>query len=511
MPSSDKNRASSINADVEMVERVLPSSQVAHTTWKNYAFTFVVCFGSLIYGYSSNVIAGALALPSFTNRLLLPDVDPRTSGLVGIFFAGGAFGAVIQQPLSDRYGRRFAMASSGIFQVIGAALGAGSYHYAMFIISRFFAGIGSAISLTLPPVFISELAPPQSRGRLVSFHVVFLNLGYLTSALGSLGFSYISQNYQWRLNFIVNTALSLLLVFLIYTIPESPRWLVSQDRVDEAAKILKNLHQNDSDPDGDFAHHELLQIQQRFEEARHLPSGYRHILATRSHRKRALCTILVWVTGMSTGVLVISVYSTVLFAGLGYDSSGSQFAMSAGWLCCCIIFAGLGGLFVDRVGRVRMMAMGGLTCAATLAIECAMQAKYLGTTNKAGNAVGVTAFFLFAAAYNGFYDAGSFVYTSEIWPNHLRSEGVTIAMVTFYLTNVAWSSPASIALASIGWRYYIVFICVSVVLSFALLAYLPEVKGLTLEEVGIKFQDEVPTQAVHKCEVRSEEKGMKEI
>lgn len=116
-----------------------------------------------------------------------------------------------------------------------------------------------------------------------------------------------------------------------------------------------------------------------------------------------------------------------------------------------------------------------------------MQAKFLGTDNKSGLAAGVAWFFLFAFFYNCFFDAGSFVYTAEIWPSHLRSEGVTISMVTYYGCAIAYNTPASVAFNSIGWKYYLVFICIALFSMACIWAYIPETTGLTLEEIGEKF------------------------
>lgn len=125
-----------------------------------------------------------------------------------------------------------------------------------------------------------------------------------------------------------------------------------------------------------------------------------------------------------------------------------------------------------------------------------MQAEFLNTTNKQGLATGVAFYFLFASFYNAFYDAGSFVYTVEIWPNHLRSEGMTIAMVTFYVTNIVWNSPATVALRNIGWRYYLIFVCISTAGAIAVWTLLPETRGLTLEEIGEKFGEKPQTQRI---------------
>lgn len=221
----------------------------------------------------------------------------------------------------------------------------------MFLVGRLLAGIGSAMTFTIAPVLMSELAPAHSRGLMVSIHLIMLNLGYLLSALCSLGFSYMTDPIQWRLNFIINTAFSVLLFALMVIIPESPRWLVSQGRTDEAALILDRLHKDKKNPTNNaLARAEIYQIKIQVESERVLPRGYIHILKTPSLRKRAICTVLVWFTSMSTGVLVIANLTPLLFAELGYSST-AQFGLSVVFLVLCILGALVGGLLVDRFGR----------------------------------------------------------------------------------------------------------------------------------------------------------------
>jgi hypothetical protein len=98
------------------------------------------------------------------------------------------------------------------------------------------------------------------------------------------------------------------------------------------------------------------------------------------------------------------------------------------------------------------------------------------------------AFFYFFIVFNNvFYDSSSFVFTAEIWPSHLRSEGVTIAAGTFYLFGIAYDTPASLAFANIGWIYYLAFIMVSTIISVVVWFTSPETACLTLVEIGVQF------------------------
>ncbi|KAI1624988.1 major facilitator superfamily domain-containing protein [Exophiala viscosa] len=461
-----------------------------HTSLYNVLITCAVTLGSINYGYSSAVIAGALALPSFNELFLAVNTSPRVGAVLGIFLGGGFIGAILQQPISDRYGRRFGLGSGACFIIVGISLQAGAVNFPMFLVGRLIAGIGTAICITVSPI-----------------------TGYLLASLGSLGFSFMTAKIQWRINFIIALGVAiLLLLLLIFVVPESPRWLVAQGRFDEAKRTLDRLHVNKHDPQGLVAKAELYQIKVQCAADKELPRGFIHIFRTPSLRKRAFCTILVWFGSMGTGVLVIANLTPLVFAGLG-ESSTVQLGLSAAWYAICIICSFAGGLAVDRFGRRNFLVIGCVGCLLSLTIEAAMQAKYIGTTNTSGLTAGVVFFFIFAIFYNAFYDAGSFVYTAEIWPTHLRGEGVTIAMCTLYAFAIAYNSPASLALSTIGWKYYLVFICVSVVSSICIQFYLPETAGLTLEEIGELFGEtaQVHFRDIHLEQVQSEELGGESI
>lgn len=263
-------------------------------------------------------------------------------------------GAIVQAPISDRWGRRPAMAVGALFHVVGAALEAGSVHIAMLLVARTIAGIGSAMTFSVAPVLMGEVAPPHTRGFLLSLHVAFLDSGYLFSAIASLGLSYYTAAIQWRLNFIINAGLGLVLLLALVFIPESPRYLAMKGDYERAYSVLLRLHRHKADPEDRIARAEMAQIKEQLTADQDKPRGYMHILRTPTLRHRAWCTILIWFTCQATGVLVIANLTPLLFAGLGYGST-VQFGLSVAWLCTCIIGALLGGYLVDRCGRVLFM------------------------------------------------------------------------------------------------------------------------------------------------------------
>jgi hypothetical protein len=123
--------------------------------------------------------------------------------------------------------------------------------------------------------------------------------------------------------------------------------------------------------------------------------------------------------------------------------------------------------------------IGGYLCSATLICEAVLQKYYLGTEDQTGLRGGVAMFFIFIIFYGSTIDCAAYVYISEIWPTHLRSNGAAIGLVSFFATSIAYNSPSSLAFATIGWKYYFVFISVCITSATVILFYLPEVSKMS--------------------------------
>lgn len=226
----------------------------------------------------------------------------------------------------------------------------------MFIVGRIIAGIAGGMTISNCPVYMSEISPPQTRGFLVGLQGVCIVWAYIISSALALGFSFVTYDYQWRLNYIVHCFVSLLLLASVFFLPESPRWLAEQGRFEEASTILQRLHRTKADPEGKVAHAEMIQIKAQVELERSLPRGYLHILRTPSLRKRFICTALVWTMGQSTGINVIATLTPTLFASLGFDTT-LQLGLSIVWTACLQVGCTINVLLLDRVGRKSLLGM----------------------------------------------------------------------------------------------------------------------------------------------------------
>ena len=146
------------------------------------------------------------------------------------FFGFALIGAIIQAPISNKWGRKYATFTAAVLLTVGGALQSGAVDIAMFMVGRYIAGIGCGIVMSNTPVYMSEIAPAHTRGLLVGLQGNCIVLGYVISSAAALGFHFVEHDYNWRLNFILATAVALMLLVSLTMLPESPRWLVEHGR-----------------------------------------------------------------------------------------------------------------------------------------------------------------------------------------------------------------------------------------------------------------------------------------
>ncbi|EXJ83041.1 hypothetical protein A1O3_06858 [Capronia epimyces CBS 606.96] len=461
------------------------------TTGKNITFILIAGFGSFMFGYANNVVTGSLAQTSFINKFLSgSDADAVIGGILGGFLGGAFIGSLLQGWISPRYGRKKTTALAAILLIVSGALMAGSVHVAMFILFRIVSGIGAGILTSNCPTYMSEISPLHTRGALTGTHGVGINVAYTMSSSIALGLNFIDHPYQWRLQFVIFTFFSILLLLSLFLIPESPRWLVEKERHEEALETLRTLHVGTDGHGERVVQAEMALIRAQIEAESSESTSYWHIFATPSLRKRAICSIMIWLLNIGSGVLVIANLTPLIFGGLGYGQT-IQLGLSVVWVFTSGVGSFINGFLLDRLGRRPLLLIGGFLVGAVLVIEALLQKYYLGTTNKAGLNAATGIFYAYVFFWASFIDNTTYCYIPEIWPTHLRSKGSSIAYCAYYAVAIATSSPASQAFATIGYKYYFVFLGLCVVAIVYIFFVFPETNGLALEEIGEKFGDVV--------------------
>lgn len=461
--------------------------------WYNIIMIFAMSMGSILVGYANSVIGTALAQPSFIQYMGL-DRRGNANELIGmtnsLFQTGGVIGSLVTPTICDRWGRRWGIAAPTCLSIIASACLAGSANIEMFIAFRFISGLAVASVNSAVPVWMTEVAPPSKRGTFVDIHNFSIMVGYAAATWVGIGFYHVhtSNNAQWRAQFAFNCLPGLLLLTFLIWIPESPRWLSIRGRGDEAETVLRRLHTPAE------AAVELIQIRRQMEIERELPNSYWAIITTPSYRKRALMAAGTTLSVQLAAPLMMNNYGPTLYATLGFDTN-QQLLYAGGWILTAM--GGAIGLFfyADKVPRPILLSGGLLVSEICFSIEAALIAKYATTAESLANPnssalkAAVAVIYIYILLFELSLGGTQFVYCSEIFPTHLRTKGMAIAIAAQSGINILWLQVAPVAFSTIGWKFFLVFIGPGTIASVLIYLVFPDTLGLPLEAINALFGD----------------------
>ncbi|KAG9231985.1 putative transporter [Amylocarpus encephaloides] len=472
--------------------------------------------GGAVIGIDLGIIATTLAQDSF-NQYMFPEgtknVSSLTGAIVSMGSAGNAIGCLVNGLLLERLGRRKTLAYSTFFTIVGSAFQTASNGVALMIIGRFVAGFALGILNPTIPIYISELAKPSERARLVGIFGMLVAIGFCLANWIGYVCSFAKGDTTWRLALGMQIPCAALLLGLAYFLPESPRWcnaVAQKERYEEFHSSLSRIYSDEAD---DYS---VLRAQIEIREQIALEAEQRgnaklgHALLEIFNKKnirRTAMAIMVMQVGILSGSLAIQNYQSILYQSLGYK--GRSVLLISG----CYGFMGIAGqllnnLFVsDKWSRVRTMWIGCLVLAVMLSVLMALSKFYGDGLHPAGSRAGIAFIFLFSMLYAVFFNSTLYTIAAETFPLHLRGYGTSIAALCQGVTGIWLGQVTPFAFAAIHWKYYTVFISCLLALAVLYGTCLTETNQLSLESIAGKFGDRTISSEKLDLAVKEGEKG----
>ncbi|GAB1519151.1 hypothetical protein RhiTH_002217 [Rhizoctonia solani] len=388
--------------------------------------------------------------------------------LVSTYIAGEAIGACFAAWSGDALGRRHTITIAAATATVGTVIQTASgtiktfrnrrenYYWNVgpvrgIMIKRIDAGtdpswlrtfraVGCMV-LTVP-VYNSEISPPQHRGLLVGLSGQLIGVGSLVANWVGYASSYApesAKDFRWRFPLAMQIPPGLIVLAGIWFLPYSPRWLITQGRESEAYSALKRLMGSDDENfEGMSVEFNRMKEQIKLEKAREVKSISQ---LWRYYRRRVLVSVAVQTCTSLSGVNVIGVFLV----------------------------------------KVLLVTRDKLT----------LTKFYAGTDNSVGQGFIIAFIFCYTFIYYLGFNSVTWTYGAEVLPVHIRSKGNALAAFSHFVFNIAVNQAAPTAFATIGYRFYALFIALNLCTAVMVWAYFPETKGLSLEEIADLFGDEV--------------------
>ena len=425
--------------------------------------------GGGIRGYELGVVSGALLFAGPALHL-----DPGTTGLVvSSALIGSLFGSLGAGPLADRFGRRAMLTVGAVLYIAGILAAAFTPTAAVLVLARIVLGLAVGIATAMIPVYLSEIAPALRRGSATGLFQVMITIGVLVASLISLAFTP-SGGWRWMFGLGALPAVAMLVGSL--RLPESPRWLVRNGRVDEARAILSGTR-GPADVDAEVGSIQSVDADERSGPGRGLL------------RSRLLVRLLVIGAGLGIlqqliGINAITYYAPTVLKGIGFSNAAAITAnvgLSTLGLICTVLMA---YFVVDRLGRKKPLVFGALLMALSMAV---LGIVFLGARNGAvtggAAALAVAGLAVFQIAFALSWGGIVWIVLGEMFPLAVRGAAVGIATFLTELTSVVVSLVFPSLLETGASTVFFGFAAMGVLAFLWALLVVPETRHRSLEQI----------------------------
>ncbi|MGM7723862.1 sugar porter family MFS transporter [Metabacillus sp. Hm71] len=442
----------------------------------------IATFGGLLFGYDTGVINGALPYMSQPGQL---DLSLLGEGFVASsLLLGAAFGALFVGRLSDFQGRRKTILQLSVVFIIATIGCSLAPNFITMIISRFILGVAVGGASVTVPTFLAEMAPAEKRGRLVTQNELMIVTGQFLAFLFNafLGNMFGDTSHIWRYMLFIAAIPAVVLGVGMLFMPESPRWLAAKGRDRDALDVFKKVRETKQ------ASAELEEVKKSILlESKQTQASLKD-LNIKWIRNIVLLGIGIGAISQLTGVNSIMYYGTQILQNSGFETEVALIANIANGVIS--VLACLVGLYLlGKVGRRPMFITGLAGTTTALVLIGIFSIVFDGSEWLPYLVLSMTVMFL--AFYQGSIGPLTWLTLAEIFPMRLRGLGMGAAVFCLWMMNffVGLFFPVFMNSVGISMTFFI-FAGFGILGLVFIINYLPETKGVSLEEVERYFRNE---------------------
>ncbi|KAL6882279.1 general substrate transporter [Trichoderma longibrachiatum] len=443
-------------------------------------------------GYDGSMLNGLNILPSYTDYFRL---NNATTGLnTASVFIGGFFGPIWAGVMTDRLGRRPAIFWGSVVTLLGIVLQTAAQNVAMFVVARVILGWGSAISSVAGAVYLSETFASRYRAWGVGILNNFYYVGSLIAAGVTLGTGQWQSTWAWRLPSLLQGIFSLSCILVLPFIPESPRWLVSRERYEDARLSVAQTNSNGdvADPVVVAVYKEIIDTLD-WEKKHDMTMSPLEIIKTPTARKRTLIGASVGPFSCIAGNVIASYYLGSELDTAGITDTNDQLKANVVLNVWCLFCAFAGthlaaiwgrkptALFSQSLLIVCLFIIGGLSKMHADDPDGASQSLIYGD---------VAVMFIFQGIYSIAWTPLLYLYPPEVMNYPIRANGLALSGFSLNGLALLLTFVMPIALKNIGWKTYIINGSWDIITLVLIAVFWVETKGRTLEEIDAIFEGE---------------------
>lgn len=468
--------------------------------------------GGLLFGYDQGVVSVILVMPQFLDRF--DRVSEHASGagfwkglLTAMIELGALLGALNQGWIADKISRKYSIVVAVCIFTVGSILQTAAVDYAMLTIARFIGGIGIGMLSMVAPLYISEISPPEIRGALLVLEEFSIVSGIVIAFWITYGTQYISDEWSWRLPFLLQILPGLILGIGIVFLPFSPRWLASKGRDQEALESLAKLRQL---PTTDTrVLQEWYDIRAEVAFKKEISCERHPKLQDRSKTSRIKLEIASWIDcfkrgcwrrthvgiGLTffqqfVGINALIYYSPTLFEQMGQGHS-MQLILSGVLNITQLVGVTSSVWTMDRFGRRPLLLYGSAAMFVSHLIIAVLVGKFSNDwhNHRPEGWASVAFLFLYMLSFGASWGPVPWAMPAEIFPSSLRAKGVALSTCSNWLNNfiIGLITPPLVQNTGYGaYAFFAVFCLLSLVWTFF---FVPETNGRSLEQMDHVFKD----------------------